>query len=97
MEPIRTARDLGATIRGRRVDLRLTQADVADGARVGRQWLSEVEGGKDTAEIGRILRVLEVLGLDVVPQARSTGGSPGRVEAIEVVDLDDLLDGYSRR
>ena len=38
---------------------------MAYAAGVSRQWLVAVEQGKSTAEIGRVLRVVRVLGLDV--------------------------------
>ena len=38
-------------------------------ARVGRQWLSELETGKQTAEVGRVLWVLDALDLNVTLRA----------------------------
>lgn len=65
MRPIRTCRDLGAAIRQARIDQGLTQAALAGRARVSRPWLSEVETGKRTAEVGRVMWVLDALGLAV--------------------------------
>ena len=56
---------LGGAIYQRRTDLGLTQADLARRANVSRQWLVAVERGKDTAEIGRVLAVIRVLGLQL--------------------------------
>jgi HTH-type transcriptional regulator/antitoxin HipB len=56
---------LGGAIYQRRTDLGLTQAELARRAYVSRQWLVAVEGGKDTAEIGRVLAVIRVLGLQL--------------------------------
>ena len=63
-----TSVGFGAALYQRRVDLGLTQAEVAARAGVSRQWLIAAERGKETAELGRMLRVLRVLnlGLEVV-------------------------------
>jgi y4mF family transcriptional regulator len=56
-------RDVGNIVRGRRRELGKTQAGLAAEAGVSRRWLSDLEGGKATAEIGLILRVLRALNL----------------------------------
>lgn len=98
MRRIGSARELGATIRGRRSDLHVSQRHVAEAASVSRQWLSEVEAGKPTAEIGRVFRVLDVLELDLIPQQREL---PHRTasssKAIMSVDLDEVLEEYRQR
>lgn len=58
-----TAADLGALIRERRLALGLSQQALAERVGVSRQWIVEVERGKDRAEVGRLLRVLNVLDL----------------------------------
>jgi y4mF family transcriptional regulator len=58
-------RDLGRRIRERRIGLGLTQIDVAGVARVTPRLVGELEGGKETARIDGVLRVLAALGLDV--------------------------------
>lgn len=62
--------DLGRAIRGQRKASDLTQAQLADAAGVSAKWLSEVENGKATAEIGKIMGVLGCLGhtLSVAPR-----------------------------
>jgi y4mF family transcriptional regulator len=59
----RSIRDLAAVVRGRRKDLGLSQAELADRAGVSRKWIYQFEAGKPTAELRLILRVLEALGL----------------------------------
>lgn len=86
---IRSVRDLGATIRGRRIELHLSQERLADAVAVSRQWISAVEAGKPTAEVGLVLRVLDELRLDLVPQPRTA-------EAVSGVDLDDVLADHRR-
>lgn len=72
---------LGSAIYQQRTDLGFTQADVANRAGVSRQWLIAIERGKGTAEVGRVLAVIRVLGLqlELTPASRS--------------DLDVLVDG----
>ncbi|MCK9248615.1 MAG: helix-turn-helix domain-containing protein [Solirubrobacteraceae bacterium] len=99
MATTRTIRHLAAVLRGRRLDLDLTQADVAARAGVSRQWLSGLERGRAGAEVGLVLRVLDVLDLrmdltpvDAGPSTASAGpGRPG-----DHVDLDEWLEEYGR-
>lgn len=67
---IRDAADLGQLVRLRRKQLQLTQAELAEVAGVGKRFLSELERGKPTAEISKVLQVLSVLGLDLQVAAR---------------------------
>ena len=71
---IQTAAELGAAIRNRRLDSGLTQAALADKAGVSRKWLVEVEAGKDSAEVGRVLDVLWAVGLrtDLAPEDQNS-------------------------
>jgi HTH-type transcriptional regulator/antitoxin HipB len=91
---VRSIRDLAATVRGRRADLCLSQANLASRAGVSRKWIYEFEAGKSTAGIGTLLRVFDALGLalDVTPR---DGAHPraGR----DLVDLDALIDEHRNR
>lgn len=57
--------DIALAVRGRRKQLRLRQAEVARAAGVGREWLCDLEHGKPTAEIGKVMRTLEALGIEL--------------------------------
>ena len=63
---IRTTEALGQAIRAERKTLGLTQGDLAAASGVSLRFLSELERGRASAGVGRVLRVLEMLGLDVV-------------------------------
>ena len=78
---------LGVYVRERRRSLRLTQEVLAKRARVSRRWLSDLEAGKETAEVGMVLRTLCTL--DVVLDAQP-------MERLAPISLDDLLAGYER-
>jgi HTH-type transcriptional regulator/antitoxin HipB len=61
---------LGRIVRNRRREAGVRQADAAALCGVGTRFLSELERGKETAEVGRVLQVLDRLGLElrVVPR-----------------------------
>jgi HTH-type transcriptional regulator/antitoxin HipB len=65
MQPIQTTRAFGSAIRRARKNHGLSQAQLAAKAGVGRPWLSELETGKRTAELGRALSVLSALDLAI--------------------------------
>jgi len=54
---------LGATIRARRRQLKVTQKDVAMTCGTGLRFIIDLEKGKPTCQIGKILQVLQALGL----------------------------------
>ena len=56
---------LGRMVRQVRTGMGLTQPDLAMTAGVGLRFIVEVEKGKPTAQIGKVLRVLRTLGIVV--------------------------------
>jgi y4mF family transcriptional regulator len=68
--PVSGAKDIGKIIRHYRYTHKLTQTALADMANVSSVFINEVEGGKPTAQIGLILSVLQVLGVDLVARPR---------------------------
>ena len=60
---IYTPASLGDAIRHYRTEAGLTQAQLAAMAGLGRSYLSELETGKETEQLKRILRVLRQLGV----------------------------------
>jgi HTH-type transcriptional regulator / antitoxin HipB len=56
---------LGSAVRLRRRALRLKQAELANLAGVGLAFLYELEHGKPTVRIDKVLAVLAVLGLEL--------------------------------
>ena len=65
MKVIRNAAELGAEIRIRRKDLGYTQSFFAEYAGVSTSFLSELENGKETVQINKMMRVLSLLGMDI--------------------------------
>lgn len=68
---VRNPDELGRLLRAERRRQGLTLQEVYEGTALSTRFLSELERGKDNASLGRTLRALESLGLDVlvVPRA----------------------------
>lgn len=62
--------EIGRAVRAARKAQGLTQREFADISGVGVRFLSELERGKPTAEVGLVLEVLADAGYDVVLQRR---------------------------
>ena len=93
---IRTAADLGALIRERRVKLAMDQSGLAEKAGTSRKWIVEVEQGKPRAEIGLVLRTLKALGVSLdlaADRAQKTvaASEPGNA------DINNILDSLKKR
>ncbi len=67
---ISTPEQVGSVIRFRRKEIKTTQATVAGMSGVGERFLSELERGKPTVELGKALQVLNRLGLEVIIKPR---------------------------
>jgi y4mF family transcriptional regulator len=55
--------DLAKIIRQTRKKQGLTQNDLAGLSGLGRRFISELEGGKPTAQVAKVLLVLNILGI----------------------------------
>ena len=65
-----SASDVGAAVRAARKAEGLTQRELAEACGCGVRFVSELENGKPTIELGRAIRVLNTLSLDVDVSAR---------------------------
>ena len=65
-----TAEELGRLARAHRKHRRLTLETVSGLGNLSTRFLSEFERGKETAEIGKVLKALRTLGLEVIIQPR---------------------------
>jgi len=61
---------LGKYIRVRRKQQGATQAEFASLCGVGVRFISDLENGKPTIELGKTLQVVKCLGLEVIVQPR---------------------------
>lgn len=62
---IRNAKEFGQAIRDRRKKLGYTQRDLAKACDVGIMFVSQLEGGKPTAQLEKAIRVANRVGLDL--------------------------------
>ncbi len=60
-----TVNGIRAKVLARRLELNLSQTDVAHQTGVSRKWVSEFEGGKARVELGLVLRLVDSLGLEI--------------------------------
>jgi len=82
--------DLGNTLRAARHEQHLSQHELAQRCGCSQRLVSELERGKQTAEVGKALSLLTALGLSLVVQSESPAGT-GR-EAV-----DQTVQAVSRR
>ena len=73
---LKTPCDYGLVIREERRRQGLTQQALATAVGVGRQWIIAVEQGKAGAELGLVLRTLQVLGVQIVRECGQSGRAP---------------------
>ncbi len=69
---ITDSKSLGLAIRQQRKSMGLTQLDAAGLCGVGERFLSELERGKKSAELGKVLQVLRRLGLGLILSGQNT-------------------------
>ena len=67
---IQSAEELGKLVRAHRKQRKLTLSTISGLGNLSTRFLSEFERGKETAELGKVLKALRTLGLDVVIQPR---------------------------
>lgn len=67
---VKTPEELGALVRTRRTEQKLTQEDLAAVAMVTPRLVGEVERGKRTAQLEGVLRILAALGIDLFAKPR---------------------------
>lgn len=84
---VNSAAQLGQLVREhRKGQHHVTLAQTASVSGVGPRFISELERGKDTAELGKALHVIQQLGLDVwvVPRGVAPGASSGNHATVSV-------------
>lgn len=62
--------DFGRAIRSKRKKLGYTQAQLAEYTGFSTSFISNLENGKETAELGKALFLLQLLGLDMIVSNR---------------------------
>jgi HTH-type transcriptional regulator/antitoxin HipB len=67
---VETVEQLGRLARAHRKGKHLTLETVSGLGNLSPRFLSEFERGKETAEIGKVLKALRILGLEITVQPR---------------------------
>jgi HTH-type transcriptional regulator / antitoxin HipB len=62
--------DIGGLLRRKRKAQKLTLQEVSQHCGLSVRFISEVERGKATAEIGKVLELLQVVGVDLFARPR---------------------------
>ena len=63
---IQNTAELGQKVRELRRAQKITQTQLAGLANTGIRFISDLENGKETCHIGKVLRVIETLGVDML-------------------------------
>ena len=69
---IRSTEELGRAARAHRRNRRFTLETVSGLGNLSPRFLSEFERGKETAEIGKVLKALQTVGLELIIHPRGT-------------------------
>jgi len=70
--PIRSSIELGAVIREQRKRLALKQLDMAGLGNTGNRFIVDLENGKPTVQLQKVLDLMDLLGLEVVVRTKSS-------------------------
>ena len=57
--------DISEVVKKRRKSLGLTQSECAAMCNVGNRFFSELENGKETLHIGKVINCLQILGINI--------------------------------
>src|SRR5580692_1473698 len=79
---IQTMHDLASVARGRRIELGLTQAELAARSGVSRDWVNSFERGKRTVDISLVFRLFDSLGIGVEAVDATSLGDPAGAGAL---------------
>lgn len=67
---ITTSEEFGHCLRERRKELGYTQGYISDVTGLSASFISNVENGKPTSEIGKVIRLTKMLGMDILVEKR---------------------------
>jgi y4mF family transcriptional regulator len=70
--PIRSSVELGAVIREQRKRLALKQLDLAGLGNTGNRFIVDLENGKPTVQLQKVLDLMDLLGLEVVVRSKAS-------------------------
>ena len=68
---IHTSAELGAVVRAQRKRLALRQLDIAGLGNTGNRFIVELEQGKPTLQLQKVLDMMDLLGLEVIVRPKA--------------------------
>lgn len=74
--PIRSSAELGAVIREQRKRMALKQLDLAGLGNTGNRFIVDLENGKPTVQLQKVLDLMHLLGLEVVVRTKAARSAP---------------------
>ena len=74
--PIRSSVELGAVICNQRKRLALNQLDLAGLGNTGNRFIVDLENGKPTVQLQKVLDLMDLLGLEMVVRTKASRSSP---------------------
>ncbi len=69
---IRSSQELGEFIRQYRTSQKILQADIVGLANTGNRFIVDLEKGKPTLQLQKVLDVLDLIGLEVIVQRKGS-------------------------
>ena len=67
---VHTPQDIAFLVKKRRKELGYTQSQVTAFCGGGNSFFSELENGKETLQLGKVMKVINILGLDLTVKER---------------------------
>ena len=93
---VQSALDIGKVIGNARSRLKLTQSELARALGTSQNWVSEIESGKPTAQIGKVLRALSHLGVKLQVAQPSRVAEPATANPYaQMISLDDVIQAHT--
>ena len=68
---VRSSAELGAVVREQRKRLALKQLDIAGMGNTGNRFIVDLENGKPTVQLQKVLDVMDLLGLELVVRPKA--------------------------
>jgi y4mF family transcriptional regulator len=68
---VHSSAELGAVVRAQRKHLALKQLDIAGLGNTGNRFIVDLENGKPTVQLQKVLDIMELLGLELVVRPKS--------------------------
>jgi HTH-type transcriptional regulator / antitoxin HipB len=69
---VRSSVELGALVRAQRQRLALKQLDIAGLGNTGNRFIVDLENGKPTVQLQKVLDIMDLLGLELVVRSRQS-------------------------